>query len=152
MKQAIFKNNIFGYSIIHSKKDNMLTDRSKQNIEKAHVLLEEAENEMFKAEEDLVAMKVCHNARQSIGKYLEAYLLHHGVDPAHKENNELLLEQCKKIEPRFESLKIETLHCRHGDFCADIDKLEDCLAFAKSVRSLVMDENTGAWPLSKHIK
>lgn len=130
----------------------MLTDRSKNNIERAHELLEEAENEMFKAEEDLVAMKVCHNARQSINKYLEAFLLHHGVEPSSHDNNEILLQQCKKIQPKFNDISVDSLYCRHGEFCTDIDKLESCISFAKSIRTVVMEINTGSWPLSKHVK
>jgi hypothetical protein len=129
----------------------MLTDRSKNNIERAHELLEEAQNEMFKAEEDLVAMKVCHNARQSINKYLEAFLLHHGVEPT-SDDNELLLEQCKKIEPRFHTISAGDHQCKQGEFCTDINRLENCLAFAKNIRNVVIDGNTGTWPLSKHVK
>lgn len=137
---------------IHYKIFNMPTERSKQNIERANTLLKEAENEMFKAQEDLVAMTVCHNARLSVRKYLEALILKHGEEPSPANDNENLLERCKKIEPGFHEITTDSFYCRSGDFCTDLKKLENCLAFAKKIQRFVVDEQSETWPLSKPVK
>ena len=128
----------------------------KSTWEQADQFLQSAENEMYRAAEDVVPHMVCSNARQSIVNYLNGFLLKNGIENKTTMSIEELLNQCRDIDPRFKNLKLDdNMYCsneEHNDFfCTNLKKVEECLELATQAKKMVSEESE-SWPLSKPIK
>ncbi len=132
----------------------MLSQKIQTTIEKADQYLEAAENEMFKAAEDVVPHMACSSARQSILNYLNGFLLTKGMEIDTPISLEDLINKCSDIDPKFDQLNLNIIHCRSVDhdfnYCTDLKKIEDCIKVAALAKKLVVD--TDHWPISKPIK
>ena len=86
------------------------------------------------------AQKTCANCRSSMIDYLNAYLIHHGVQPRELQTIAVLLEQCKDVDPGFNELDISAINCRyelvHRDPCTTRDKLDKCYETTQNVKSI----------------
>ena len=104
-------------------------------------LLESANLEMQRSEEDVVAHMVCFHARQSIANYLRGFLVYHGQIPETSLSLDSLRKQCLKIDKKFGQLDLSPIHCRHEtdheNFCLEVKQVDECLRIAKKARQLV---------------
>ena len=132
---------------------DMPPEHLKSTLQEADQLLEAAQNEMFRAAEDVVPYLVCSNARLSTSNYLRGFLIKRGVDALTLITLEQLLSKCQEIEPSFQKLSLEHMNCSsetHDErFCTDLEKVKQCIDFAETTKKMVEDE---PWPLSKHVK
>ena len=128
----------------------MDNQKIKSTWDQADQLLQSAEREMNRAQEDVVPSMVCSAARQSMAKYLIGFLLQNGIKTKAPQSLNTLLDQCVEIEPRFNNLKLETMFCNHEtideSYCSDLTKVKSCTELAYQTKQMVVDK---IWPEEK---
>ncbi len=131
----------------------MYNQKAQFIIEQGDQFLENAQMELFKAEEDAVPYLICSNARQSIAKYLTAFLVNQGKTDQLPESLEGLVGLCRKEDPRFNHFELEILNCNDHThdvaYCTNLQKVKVCVDVAKKAKELLKEE---IWPLSKPVK
>ncbi len=122
----------------------MLTQNVDILINEADQLLNTAEEELLRSEEDVTAYMVCHNSRQSIINYLAAFLVRNGVEMKQPVTMASLMDQCRKLDGRFDLVDITQIYCRHDEddeeYCLNVEKVRDCLRIAKQTRGFATSE------------
>ena len=110
-------------------------------LEEADKMVQTAEEEMMRAEEDAVTHSVCFNSRQAIINYLTVFLLNKGIGPASPPTMAALFDQCRSVDSRFDLLSIENLHCRfeakHEEYCLSVSQVDECLQIARQASKIV---------------
>jgi hypothetical protein len=119
-------------------------DRSEILYATAKELLNVAEHEHARSEEDVVTHLICSNSRLALSNFLAGYLIRRQIPVHHPVTLAGLLEQCKSIDARFEQIDLTPVHCRHEthdkDYCLEQDQVEACLKIAQQARDIVMTE------------
>lgn len=114
-------------------------------INEADQLLDMAVEELQRSKEDVTAYMVCHNSRQSIINYLASFLIKNEVEIKQPATIASLMDQCRLIDNRFQSLDISQIFCRHEEsdeeYCLNVEKVSDCLRIAKQTRDIAVDES-----------
>ena len=109
-------------------------------IEKLH----EANEELFRPEEDIVTYSVCKNAQYAIENYLKGFLLQSGIDTTGYKTIEALFEQCKKINPDFEKVDLTDFECKShkldSRYCSEVSKVSNCFDIADSLDTFLRKE------------
>ncbi|MDH3243184.1 MAG: hypothetical protein OEM26_01100 [Saprospiraceae bacterium] len=109
----------------------------------ADYMLSAANIEMQRAQEDVVAHKVCYQSRQSITNYFRGFLISRGIEPNQPLSMENLYQQCVEIDPRFKLLDLSPMPCKteegHASYCLSIEKVRECLGIAEKTRELVRE-------------
>ena len=77
--------------------------------------LNQAKEEIFRPQEDLVSFVVCKNSQFAIENFLKGYLMNNNVDPSKYNTLDLLLSKCKKINKKFKSISLSPLQCTSHD-------------------------------------
>ncbi len=118
-------------------KDNKFFDHA---IEK----LDEANQELYRPEEDMVSFLVCKNSQYAIENYLKGYLLQQGVEPGNYKTIDVLFEECKKINKRFEKVNLSEFDCKVQSMdkrsCTEISKVSNCFKIAESLDDFLRTE------------
>jgi hypothetical protein len=83
-----------------------MSSNAKAYFAYADRLLQSAEREMDRAEEDVVTQMVVGNARHAVIHYLMAYLEARGTEPEGPAHTEGMLAQCRKMDARFDKLDL----------------------------------------------
>lgn len=125
----------------------MATNHSDTLFTMAEELLSHAEHEQERSEEDVVTHLICNNSRQSISNFLAGFLIQKNIEIDHPVTLVSLLEQCKSVDARFESLDLTSVSCRHDThdrkYCLEPEQVDACIKVAKETRSIVMSETPG---------
>lgn len=107
----------------------------------AERLLQFADEEMMRSEEDAITHTVCFHSRQAIINYLTAFLLAEGVQPDEPITMSGLLEECRTIDGRFELIDLNNIHCRfeshNEEYCLSVDQVDECIKIARQLRGIV---------------
>jgi hypothetical protein len=117
-----------------------------QLLETANKLIEDADREINRSSEDVVTYGVCHNTRNAISAYLNAFLMTHG-EPKQDLPPDKLLEKCAKLDGRFSEFDLSTILCKHETttqndcFCTDPKKVQDCLDVAMQIGRIVAEQS-----------
>ncbi len=113
-------------------------------ISEAERLMQLAKNELERSEEDVTSYMVCVNARQSIVNYMIAYFQNNKTELIKPVTMAGLLEQCKKLDGRFQLVDIDAINCRedaHDDaYCLHVDKVSDCYRIAQMIRNIAVHD------------
>jgi hypothetical protein len=125
----------------------MLQDEVDRLLSYADELLVAAEEETQRSEEDVVTHLVCMNSRQSLVNYFAVFLMRHKVTLTQPLTLQSLLDQCKRIDARFEEIDLSPMHCRcethDNDYCLATDQVKKCMRIAQWARSIVSEETPG---------
>ena len=107
--------------------------------EQADQLYHNAQQELFKPEEDVVNYAVCYGAFKAAYKYLYGYLLSNGVTLTDKPSLESLMEQCRKIEPRFRDLNLEKFYhaTEEEDVWMSVGTAQEFMDMASQTKKMV---------------
>jgi len=125
----------------------MLHDEVDKLLDYANELLAAAEHEMERSHEDVVTHLVCMNSRQSIANYLAGFLMQKKVTVPQPVTLQKLLDSCKEVDARFETIDLSPIHCRcetdDKDYCLQHTQVEECMRIAQQARSIVMHQTPG---------
>ncbi len=122
----------------------MMNDRAKKLYEEAVQKLKEANHELCRPEEDVVAQLVCNNAQNAILNYLKGFLVENGIETNSEDSIDKLYEQCKSINKQFEEVHLSGFDCNsHKDesrFCNESTKFSRCFDIADSLDTFMRRE------------
>ena len=115
-----------------------------QLISASDELLEQASEELLRAEEDVNAHMVCLNARQALVNYLMAFLHQNKEEPRKPVTIVSLMDQARQLDDRFGLIDLTPIACRHkedpGDYCMDVDTVSECLRIARQIKAISLDD------------
>ena len=118
-----------------------MKDKAKKLFNVAVEKLNEANNELFRPEEDVVSYSVCKNAQLAIENYLKGFLLENNVDPAEFVSIDELYEQCKLINSDFKKIDLSEINCKSHKidtrYCNEVSKVSSCFDVADSIDTLL---------------
>ncbi|MBK8830900.1 MAG: hypothetical protein IPN60_08585 [Saprospiraceae bacterium] len=124
--------------------DIMDKDRSDILYATANELLAAAEHEDERSAEDVVTHLICTNSRLSLSNFLAGYLIRRQIPVHHPVTLARLLEQCRSLDARFDSIDLTPIHCRHEahdkDYCLETTQVDACLRIAQQARDIVMTD------------
>lgn len=109
----------------------------------AEDLLNEAYEELQRAEEDVVTPAVCYNAKKTIVNFMEGFLIRNMQAPSGPMSMEQLRAACARIDPAFDELDFSGLNCKHSkeldpaEFCMPVEKVKSCYDVAVDIRDLI---------------
>ncbi len=113
-------------------------------FEEAYLKLREANNELCRPEEDVVASLVCSNAHVAIEKYLKGFLALNAIEPAEDATIDSLYRQCKAINNHFEAVHLSGFECNlHKDdsrFSNESSRFSRCFDIADSLDTFLRRE------------
>ena len=115
--------------------------RAKEQFEIAQDKLKNANEELFKPEEDVVSFLVCKNSQFAIEAYLKGYLNHRGFETHDEETLEGLYERCKSLDLKFDKIHLGVLDCKNisidSQYCQEVSKVTSCFDTADKLDTLL---------------
>ncbi|PSL01711.1 HEPN domain-containing protein [Cecembia rubra] len=113
--------------------------KSHSTISEAEEMLNIAQEELCRPEEDVVHYNVCKHAYKAIEKYLTGFLNNHGVHIQNSTSIKELLNQCRKIDAKFNELDLGHLMDEdHADrLMVNLHTAMEFIKTAKQTRVLV---------------
>jgi HEPN domain-containing protein len=107
--------------------------------------LHEANEELCRPEEDVVAHLVCRHSQIAIENFLKAYLLKNGIDLDEYETINSLYYKCIAVNPKFVNVDLEDFTCKGHEFrsqsCSDSNKVSRCFNIAGQIDSFLREED-----------
>lgn len=105
-------------------------------------LLNEANSELFRPENDSVMLCACQSIKKAVKKILRTYLAENNVESS-TESIEGLLNECRHLNPTFNSVQLSSFECRSHDhcdsYCLDENKVRSCFTQAKLLEEFVLE-------------
>ena len=121
-----------------------MEDRAKKLYQEAVQKLKEANNELCRPEEDVVAQLVCNNAQTAISNYLMGFLAENGIESTLDDSISTLYEKCKMINENFSEVHLSGFECNaHKDesrFCNESSRFSRCFDIADSLDTFMRRE------------
>ncbi len=118
--------------------------KAKEYFATALEKLNEAKEELFRPEEDMVTYMVCKNSQYAIENYLKGYLLKNGVDVEDCDSIDSLYNQCLIINKNFEKVDLSDFQCRalhlNSQYCTEIPKVSNCFDAADNLDTFLRRE------------
>lgn len=106
--------------------------------------LNEAKEELFRPEEDMVSYLVCKNSQHAIENYLKGYLLKNGVDIEDCNSIDSLYNQCVAINSNFEKVDLSDFECKslnlNSRYCNEVSKVSNCYDAADNLDTFLRKE------------
>lgn len=112
-------------------------------FDKAIQKLREANDELCRPEEDVVAPVVCKNSQEAIANYLKGYLLTKGVTPPEGAGIDALYEKCRSINSHFEKVNLSGFECDvhvESRFCKGTESQSRCFNIADNLDAFLREE------------
>ncbi len=107
-------------------------------------LLQFAETELNRAEEDVVTFLACNNIKRGINYYLQAFVESFRLNPPRHPTPDNLLRMCISIDPSFQNLNFAPLQCSHergaNSYCEEIGHVQECMKLAQETRTMVIEK------------
>ncbi len=114
-----------------------MDEKAKIHFNTAKENLKDANEELFKPEEDVVSYLVCKNSQQAIENYLKGYLSLRGFETNKEETLQNLLDRCKSLDSKFNQVDIETIDCKahkmDSRYCQSVSKVSSCFDAADNL-------------------
>ncbi|WP_422083263.1 hypothetical protein [Ulvibacterium sp.] len=121
-----------------------MEDKARKLFDEAIQKLKEANDELCRPEEDVVASLVCSNSQFAIQNYLKGFLMLNGSIPNSEEPIDRLYEQCRKINKNFEEVNLSGFECNaHKEdsrFCNEPSQFSRCFDIADSLDTFLRRE------------
>lgn len=118
-----------------------MDERAKEHFSKGNRELHQADEELYKPEEDIVSLVVCRSTLGSIESYLKGFLTLRGFETRKEESIGELMERCRLLDKKFRSIRIEEIDCRNQKdpdlHCEEIEKLGACYQVADQLDTLL---------------
>ncbi len=118
--------------------------KAKEHFETAREKLNEAKEELFRPEEDIVSYLICKNSQHAIESYLKGYLLKNGVDIEDCNTIESLYKQCVAINSNFKKVDLTSFECKghslNSRYCNEVEKVSNCYDAADNLDTFLRKE------------
>jgi HEPN domain-containing protein len=99
--------------------------------------LNEANDDLYRPEEDVVTYSVCKNAQFAIENYLKGFLLNNGKDPSNYNTIDSLYKECKAINTKFKDIDLSDFSCKSHQidsrYCNEVSKVSNCFDIADNL-------------------
>lgn len=106
--------------------------------------LKEANEELYKPEEDVVSFLVCQKSQHAIENYLKGYLLKNEIDPSQFNSIESMYEKCVTLNNEFRQVDLSNFTEKYIEtdmtFCNDFSEVRHCYELAHGLDSLLRNE------------
>ena len=112
-------------------------------FDKAIQKLREANDELCRPEEDVIAPVVCKNSQEAISNYLKGFLIMKGITPPENATIDRLYEKCRSIDSHFEKVNLSGFECDvhvESRFCDGTETQSRCFALADSLDAFLREE------------
>ena len=108
-------------------------------FEKGEELLSIAQEELYRPEEDIVTYMVYQKAKLATSEFLISFLTHYGIEVSSTEP-QILLNQCRKINPDFNELNIDPMIKVWNDknLWINSQPAKDFVTIAEETRAMVL--------------
>ena len=107
--------------------------------------LKEANDELCRPEEDVVAFMVCKNSQVAISNFLRGYLLQSGITAEAGATIDDMYRQCKSINANFDKIDLAGFDCQASNmesrYCSGTEKVSRCFDIADSLDAFLRSEN-----------
>ena len=114
-----------------------MEDKAKTLYETAIQKLKEANDELCRPAEDVVAFMVCQNSHIAIDNYLKGFLIENSIEPDASASVDKLYEQCKAVNRNFEKVNLSGFECEahqlDSRFCSGVTNVSRCFNIADSL-------------------
>ena len=121
-----------------------MNDKANKLFDDAIEKLNEANEELFRPEEDIVSFVVCKNSQFAVENFLKGFLLKKGIDPSSYKTIDSLYEQCKLINKNFEKVNLSDFECKSHNldsrYCNEVSKVSNCFDIADSLDTFLRKE------------
>ena len=118
--------------------------KAEDHFKKAASQLDQANQELFKPNEDVVSFLVCKNSIHAIENQLKGFLTQRGFETNEDESLDHLLERCRLLDKRFNQVNLEAIDCSsnhlHDKFCDDVDKVSNCFKAADQLDTFLRQQ------------
>lgn len=119
--------------------------RAKAFLNYASEKLKEANEELFRPEEDIVSFMVCKNSQFAIENYLKGFLLKNGIDPKDFETIDSLYNECLSINEDFKKVNLVHIDCKSKNtneekYCYEVSKVSNCFNAANDLDTFLKDQ------------
>ena len=112
---------------------------------KAVQKLKEANDELCRPEEDVVAFMVCKNSQLAISNFLRGYLLENDMAVDTDATIDEMYGKCKEFNANFEKINLAGFDCVANDlesrYCSGTEKVSRCFDIADSLDAFLRSEN-----------
>ncbi len=116
-------------------------------LNEATQLLQTADDELNRSEEDVISFLVCFNSRQAIINAMSAFLMRNNIEPQKPITMEGLLKQCAEEDGRFQDVDMSEINCKHEEdseeYCLSVGKVNSCYNIAKIIHGIVSNRAPG---------
>jgi len=106
--------------------------------------LNEANEELFRPEEDIVSFVVCKNSQLAVESFLKGFLLQNEINPAPYKTIDDLYDQCKAINKNFEKISLSDFQCKSHSldsrYCNEVSKVRNCFEQADNLDTFLRKE------------
>lgn len=106
--------------------------------------LKEANKELCRPEEDVVAYMVCKNSQIAIDSFLRGYLLQQGIEPSKEATIDELYGHCKGVNEHFDKIDLAGFDCQahslESRYCSGTEKVSRCFDIAGSLDSFLREK------------
>ena len=124
------------------KAQDMKDPKASEHFDKAAKDIRDANQELYKPEEDVVSFVVCNNSLGAIENYLKGYLASRGYTTSSEETIGQLMERCRMLDKNFHKIQIEAIDCRNTKadnlHCDEMSKLSACYQVADQLENLLL--------------
>lgn len=121
-----------------------MKNKANKLFDEAIEKLNEANEELFRPEEDVVTYKVCKNSQYAIENYLKGYLLRKDIDPSEYKTINSLYNRCKLVDKKFKNIDLSDFACKSYNldsrYCNEVEKVSDCFAAADNLDTFLRKE------------
>lgn len=121
-----------------------MNDKANKLFDDAIEKLNEANEELFRPEEDIVSFVVCKNSQFAVENFLKGFLLKNGVDPSRYKTIDSLYEQCKLINKNFKKVNLSDFECKSHNldsrYCNEVSTVSNCFDVADSLDTFLRKE------------
>ena len=118
--------------------------RIDQMIYDGNKMLQTAQYELNRPEEDVVTLSVCRGTKLTLDMFLSAFLLKNNIDPLSFNSINERYEKCLILDPTFKKVDIYHLDCVDekgcdiSRYCLSVEKVNECLKVAEDIRNKVV--------------
>ena len=121
-----------------------MEDKVHQLYDTAVQKLKEANKELCRPEEDVVAFMVCKNSQMAISNFLNGYLIQKGVEPAGDATIDQLYNQCMELNSNFDKIDLKGFDCQtsalESRYCSGTEKVSRCFDIADNLDAFLREE------------